>query len=381
MKSEFSKIELDQIRYSLVWEDATTLYESLDIQPDDTVLVITSAGCNVLNTLLKNPAEVIAIDLNSEQNKLLQFKIHLIQHFDHETFLSLVGFAGADAVAPAWNTVRASLSPDHQQYWDAFFRTNPAGIVTAGRLERYITAFLGSINEQFRLILKKLLTCKDLAQQEEYFFNNLHGTEFSEKFISYFDKTNLSKGRDPRLFQYATDSCGQVFYDRLVAQIRSSLASENFFLRFFFFGPENIPQQLLPPCYQEANFTFLKQAVRKVRIIDGEAVEFLLSEQGRTISKASLSNIFEYTSAKEFDNVYTALSLDSSRRRKILFWNLLNEQANNESYERINVSLSEKNSRLPRACFYFKNVRILETKSTADLSESTIENASKSIKL
>ena len=64
MNSEFQNVALDQLRYSLVWEGSATLYRALDIQPDDHVLVITGAGCNVLNTLLQAPRQVTAIDLN-----------------------------------------------------------------------------------------------------------------------------------------------------------------------------------------------------------------------------------------------------------------------------------------------------------------------------
>ena len=55
MHSEFYNVALDRIRYSLVWEDSTTLYAGLNIRPGDTVLVITSAGCNALNALLLGP--------------------------------------------------------------------------------------------------------------------------------------------------------------------------------------------------------------------------------------------------------------------------------------------------------------------------------------
>ena len=52
------------IRYSQVWEDYALLEEGLDIQPDDHVLSIASAGCNALALLLKGPASVTALDLN-----------------------------------------------------------------------------------------------------------------------------------------------------------------------------------------------------------------------------------------------------------------------------------------------------------------------------
>ncbi len=65
MESEFYKVALDRLRYSLVWEDSRTLYGALSIQPTDHVLVVASAGCNALNALLKNPRVLILDDATS----------------------------------------------------------------------------------------------------------------------------------------------------------------------------------------------------------------------------------------------------------------------------------------------------------------------------
>jgi S-adenosylmethionine-diacylglycerol 3-amino-3-carboxypropyl transferase len=76
MNSEFARITLDRLRYGLVWEDHATLYQALDLGPDDHALIITSAGCNALNALLAGPRQVTAIDLNPLQNELLALKMH-----------------------------------------------------------------------------------------------------------------------------------------------------------------------------------------------------------------------------------------------------------------------------------------------------------------
>ncbi|PIH04228.1 hypothetical protein CS542_01275 [Pedobacter sp. IW39] len=76
MNSEFYNLDLDRIRYSLVWEDSQTFTDRLRSGTNDHLLVITSAGCNALNMLLKDPASVTAADLNPVQNKLLLLKQH-----------------------------------------------------------------------------------------------------------------------------------------------------------------------------------------------------------------------------------------------------------------------------------------------------------------
>ena len=156
MHSEFYNVALDRLRYSLVWEDACSVYNGLAIQPDDRVLVITSAGCNVLNALLKGPQQVIAIDLNPVQNALLLFKKHLIRHHEPALFRALMGLDGPACVASAFGQVAATLPANERAYWASFFASHPAGILPAGKLEAYITGFIDTVDADTQQALHQL---------------------------------------------------------------------------------------------------------------------------------------------------------------------------------------------------------------------------------
>lgn len=366
MHSEFQEVELDRVRYSLVWEGSETLYKGLDIQTSDKVLVITSAGCNVLNALLKDPAELVAIDLNPVQNCLLKLKLHIIEHHDHLVFRGLMGFDGRHGVDKAWAAISGTLEADRQAYWSSFFHDNPDGIIMAGKLEKYLTGFIGSLESSVQENLRTLTTFTDIGQQQKFFMEELHGTSFRPRFIEYFDRQNLSKGRDPRLFRYAGESGGESFYLRLMQQMGSQLAGDNFFFRFFFFGPLQLPESILPPCYRKENFLRLKEMLPKLKIVNGEAIDYLLSEEGRQINKASLSNIFEYTSEQEFRAVCHTLFEDPCRKLRAVFWNLLQDQGASDGTKACESAVKEElsdNLSRQEACFYFRNVRLLDTVS------------------
>lgn len=360
MQSEFYNVGLDRIRYSLVWEAATTLYAGLDIQPGDRLLCITSAGCNVLNALLRKPQKVVAIDLNPVQNKLLALKAHIIRHHPHAVFRGLLGLEGAEGVEKAWPLVEASL-PAERGFWLSFFRQHPKGILPAGKLESYLNGFYHSLDSSTQEKLKKLLTFDRVAEQRAFFLEELHVSSFRSQFIEYFDEQNLSKGRDPKLFRYAVETGGESFYLRLMQQISTVPVKGNFFFRFFFFGPEGLPEAVLPPCYQSGNYLLLRAQLHKLQIEEGEAVDYLLSEKGGEINKASLSNIFEYTSAEEFEAVCQALFHSSSRNLRVLFWNLLQDQGAKSIYAREEIAAFTEQFSAPESCFYFRNVRVLET--------------------
>ncbi len=365
MQSEFYNVALDRLRYSLVWEDHLTLYTALDIQPDDRLLLITSAGCNVLNALLKNPAQVVAIDLNPVQNKLLGLKAHAIQHHTHAVLRGLMGFDGPQQVAEAREAIRATLPADEYRYWLAFFNSHPDGILTAGKLESYITGFFATLDENIQQKVRQLIAFDNTPAQWRFFRNELQTTSFSTQFIQYFDDANLSKGRDPALFTYAQESGGVAFYNRLCRQLSTTLVSDNFFFRFFFFGPQQLPEHCLPPCYQAQHFATLRAGLNRLTIVDGEAVDYLAAVDGQAITKASLSNIFEYTSQHEFWRVCDLLTAGGARQLRFVFWNLLQEQgADAERVGLTNLIITDQPVQ-DTACFYFRNVRVVNAKAAS----------------
>lgn len=364
MYSEFYNVALNRLRYSLVWEASHTLYDALAIGSTDDVLVITSAGCNVLNALLKNPRSVTAIDLNPVQNRLLLLKCQLIRHHTPDQLRALMGFDGSLAVGAAWQQVAPTLPLDMRAYWQPFFEAHPGGILSAGKLEAYLLGFLPTLDLETQAKLRQLLGFSTVAEQRNFFAAELDSTGFQEQFIAYFDEVNLSKGRDPALFKYALESGGQAFYSRLKRTVATKLVQDNFFFRFFFFGPVGLPEALLPPCYQRKNHERLRQQLPKLKVLTGEAVSHLSSPAGQGISKASLSNIFEYTSPAEFKQVVAALFPPSGRPLRLVYWNLLQDQGGPPADQ---LPLSADSGRLSRedACFYFRNVRLLDAALTA----------------
>lgn len=362
MHSEFKNVALDRIRYSLVWEDSKTMYDALDIQPSDKVLVITSAGCNVLNALLKKPEELTAIDLNPVQNNLLKMKKHIILHHSHDVFRGLMGFDGPQAVAASWKVVEPSLVEEKKSFWSSFFQEHPAGIIGAGRLEMYLLNFVQTLPVEVQGKLRKLIDFDHLTDQRKFFMEELHNSTFRHQFIEFFDRNNLSKGRDPKLFKYAWESGGESFYLRLLQQISTVCVRNNFFFRFFFFGPQGLPENILPPCYQKENFPLLRQQISRLKIINGEVVDYLVSEAGAAITKASLSNVFEYTSEEEFKEACKAIFGNGKKRNlRVVFWNLLMDQG---AFGEPLIPLLEKESEIlsrHEACFYFRNVRLLKS--------------------
>ncbi|QNK62730.1 DUF3419 family protein [Pedobacter sp. PAMC26386] len=355
MKSEFYLLELDLIRYSLVWEDSQTLYDILEINQNDHLLVITSAGCNVLNVLLMGPARVTAIDLNPFQNKLLLLKKHIIMNHEYDVFYGILGFAGKTGMRAAKQKLMNTLSMDERSFWLTFFAEHQNGLLNSGKLEDYITSFYDTLDQQTQEKLQQLIGFNDVAKQYDFFKKQLDNSSFKSSFIAYYSDENLQKGRDSKLLRYATEPIGPTFYKRLLTQVSSALLRTNFHFRFFFFGLQNLPEDILPPCYRRENYAILRQQLHKIQVLESEALDYLLSEQGSTVTKAALSNIFEYISPEEFDRTCHSLIKDPGRRLRLVFWNLLNGQGETPGDYRGHIKF-KTNKLSSKSSFYFKNV-------------------------
>lgn len=358
MHSEFAHVPLDRLRYGLVWEGHATLYQALDLGPADHALIITSAGCNALNALLAGPRQVTAIDLNPVQNQLLRLKAHAIAQHPPAVLRGLLGLAGPAAVATATAALRATLPAAEFASWAAYLAQHSRGLLLAGQLENYVTGFLPTLLPADQAKLRHLLTFNTLATQLTYFEQEV-SPGFRTRFITYFDAANLSRGRDPRLFRYAADAGGATFYERLRRHLGRQLARDNFFFRFLFFGPENLPEAILPPCYQAAHHARLRARLPRLRLVAGEASDYLLSAAGQTVTKASLSNIFEYVSPAEFGRVSRALAARPTPLRAV-FWNLLQAQAPRRTAAVPLLPAASAALSAQEACFYFGGVRVLE---------------------
>ena len=115
----FDAIYSRALVYNTCWEDPAVDRIALDLQPTDTVLVITSAGCNALDYALAGAGHVLAIDANPRQNALLELKLAGIRALNYEDFFSLFGFGRHTGFEQIYRQrLRPQLSPFARQFWD-----------------------------------------------------------------------------------------------------------------------------------------------------------------------------------------------------------------------------------------------------------------------
>lgn len=115
----FHAVHTKNLVYNTCWEDPRLDRQALELNSNDSVLVITSAGCNALDYALEGPREVFAVDMNVLQNALLELKKSAIRTLEYDDFFQIFG----EGLHPQWSElyhrrVRPGLSPEYRSIWD-----------------------------------------------------------------------------------------------------------------------------------------------------------------------------------------------------------------------------------------------------------------------
>lgn len=167
--------------YNQIWEDPRVDREALDLQSDSRLLVISSAGCNVLNYLVDSPESITAVDLNPNHIYLTRLKLAAIRTLpDYETFFRFFGSADAEENRDTYITyIRDSLDDTTRRFWEggSWLRRSVAGprinyftknLYNYARLG-YFLRFTHKLARWRKIDHDALLAAKTPEEQKEFF--------------------------------------------------------------------------------------------------------------------------------------------------------------------------------------------------------------------
>ncbi len=177
----FNALTARALVYNTCWEDPAVDRQALRLTPDDSLLVITSAGCNVLDYALQAPRAIHAVDANPRQNALLELKLAGIRCLDFDDFFALFG----DGHHPCFRELyrrhlRPELSEFARGYWDS------RGKWFAGRDDSfYFHGLSGFVARGFRTYfrmrpqlardVRELLACDTVGAQRSIYDGRIAG--------------------------------------------------------------------------------------------------------------------------------------------------------------------------------------------------------------
>ncbi len=143
------------------------------------MLVITSAGCNVLEYALDQPKKIYAVDINPKQNALLELKIAAIRELEFESFFQMFGCGKLAGFGEIYSQkLRSHLSLSSRDYWDKygtrFFAGNRSFYFrgTTGNLARGMSYYIDRILK-IRPSFDAILRAETIEEQKEIYDRDL----------------------------------------------------------------------------------------------------------------------------------------------------------------------------------------------------------------
>lgn len=173
----FSSIYANSLVYNTCWEDPAVDHLALELTGADTLLVITSAGCNVLDYALASPRRIYAVDANPRQTALLELKLAGIRKLSHQDFFLVFGRGRHNRFREIYHdALRPQLVGFSRDYWDRNYRWFDGDPAQRGF---YFRGLAGWVARGFHTYLKArpnlkravyaLLEAPDLPRQREIY--------------------------------------------------------------------------------------------------------------------------------------------------------------------------------------------------------------------
>lgn len=185
--------------YNQIWEDPSVDLEALDIQPHHRLLTIASGGCNVLNYLAADPAQVVAVDLNPNHVALTRLKLKALGELpDYEAFFRFFGVARDTRNRSAFRRhLAAKLDAETRAYWEKrIFLHGPRINMFARNLYRYglLGRFIGVLHFVAALHGKRLSTLVEAKTHDEQraAFDRLIAPLFDDRSIRFLSRSPIS---------------------------------------------------------------------------------------------------------------------------------------------------------------------------------------------
>jgi S-adenosylmethionine-diacylglycerol 3-amino-3-carboxypropyl transferase len=194
MGSNNRPINLDRLIFTQNWEDPESNHTALDIKSGDTIMAITSGGCNVLGFLLFDPAIIYSIDINRSQSYLRELKVIALKYLSYDEFVEFIGVKKSTRRAEFYKLFRKEMSKEALAFWDRNIVIVSKGLLMNGKYEHLIL-LVGKLIRflQGKKRMAGLFSEKSLVEQKKYFDKCWNTRRFQFMFKIFFNKRVLAK--------------------------------------------------------------------------------------------------------------------------------------------------------------------------------------------
>ena len=324
MKTPSTQVFSD-ILYAQCWEDPEMDRAAFRIGPGDTLFSITSGGCNTLAFLIDNPRIIYALDMNPHQNYLLDLKMAAFARLPYDEMLEFMGVRSSRRRHELYTLLRGELGWESRRYWDAHPAAVGAGIIHAGRYEKYMHLLrrclellkgkgligglfnAGSPGERLRLYRQCWDTPSWRLFTRVFLSRRMMSTLFTGDFFTFVD---------------GAFSFGEHFAALVERALTDPDRTGNYFAAYILLG-RYFDEDHLPPYLMREHYDAIRSRLTRVRIVTGDCVEFFRGMPDSSIQLFNFTNIFEWMSPEACEEILREASRAACHGAVMTYRNLL----------------------------------------------------------
>jgi S-adenosylmethionine-diacylglycerol 3-amino-3-carboxypropyl transferase len=315
------RADFSDVRYGQCWEDTDVLLAGLDIVPGDTCLSVCSAGDNALAMLARDPARVIAVDLNPAQLACLELRMAAYRTLEYDDLLVLMGSRRGFHRAALYATCREQLSRGARAFWDARPELIQLGLGGAGKFER-------AVDHMRRIVLplvhpradiERLMIARTRVERYAHYDREWDTWGWRTLFRLLFSRPAMAwVAHDLASF---TAQDGQVA-ERVLSRARLHLAElglpDNPYAHWLLTGGHGTA---LPFALRRENVKAIRANLDRLewRLC---AIDDVLNEVGsRVFDRFNLGDSFEYLAEPAYHTLLYRLARAGRRGARLAYWN------------------------------------------------------------
>jgi S-adenosylmethionine-diacylglycerol 3-amino-3-carboxypropyl transferase len=321
--------------YNQIWEDPDIDLEALALAPHHRLLTIASGGCNVLNYLAADPAEIVALDLNPNHVALTRLKLSALANLPtYDAFFRFFGEADDKANRDAYDNFLAErLDHDTRSHWEKQIPLRGRRInMFARNLYRYglLGRFIGVLHAVAKLHGKKLepiLSARNRDEQRTLFERHI-APLFDYKSIRMISKSPISLyalGIPPAQYDElvaATNGDAIAVLRERVERLACDFPIERNYFAWQAFGRGyDIEKREAVPAYLRRDvYDTIRTRTDRVQIHHASLVDYLQAQPPHTLHRYVLLDAQDWMNANQLCDLWREIDRTAdSRDARIIF--------------------------------------------------------------
>lgn len=312
----FNFVHGNNLVYNQCWEDPRLDRVALELGPDDSVMVITSAGCNALDYALCSPRAVHCVDMNYRQNALLELKLAGIRRLEFETFFDMFGRGRLHSSSSVYSSkLRDDLSPQSRNYWDNhihfFSNQSPTNSLyfhgTSGLAARLVNVYVNRLG--IREGINAILDADTVEEQQDIFYSGLWDQIWNRKVQWAVGRDStlslLGVPRAQREYLEHTYKGGiSTFIEDCIKSVFACLPlGDNYFWRVYLTG--GYTKECCPEYLKEENFHALQGGLVDNVHVHTNTVQGFLESAREPITRMVLLDHMDWLSSHKKDALWS----------------------------------------------------------------------------